>query len=82
MGVVPQPQQLSGEIPRELSNLINLQVMSLSHNLLTGEIPPQLGDLVNLTRMFLCGNPLSGCVPTSLQGKADSNCWTAEYLEG
>ena len=65
--------KLNGEIPRELGNLVNLQVMSLSGNQLSGEIPPELGNLVNSTRLFLGGNRLSGCVPASLQGKAVSD---------
>ena len=40
--------ELSGEIPAELGNLTNLQVLSLSINTLSGEIPAELGNLTNL----------------------------------
>ena len=40
--------QLSGEIPPELSNLANLTYLRLDGNQLSGEIPPELGNLANL----------------------------------
>lgn len=40
--------QLSGEIPPELSKLSKLQVLDLSFNQLSGSIPAQLGSLDRL----------------------------------
>ena len=47
---------LSGEIPAELENLTNLQVLSLSTNTLSGEIPAELGNLTNLQSLSLSAN--------------------------
>ena len=58
--------QLSGEIPLELSNLYKLTVLGLSGNDLSGEIPPELGKLVSLERLSLNGNQLSGEIPLEL----------------
>ena len=76
--------RLSGELPEELGNLANLQVLrfggdytcesvccqpkSPSANRLAGEIPPALGSLANLERLNLSGNQLTGCIPQDLQG--------------
>ena len=64
--------RLSGELPEELGNLANPQVLKLganytcdsggcrpdspSPNRLTGTIPPALGSLTNLERLQLSGN--------------------------
>ena len=59
--------RLDGEIPPELSNLANLEQLSLSGNQLTGEIPPELGNLANLEELSLGGNQLTGCIPESVR---------------
>ena len=38
--------QLTGEIPPELENLIYLRMLVLEQNQLTGEIPPEVCDLI------------------------------------
>ena len=58
--------ELSGEIPAELANLTNLQVLSLSINTLSGEIPAELGNLTNLEGLDLLRNTLSGEIPEEL----------------
>ena len=58
--------ELSGEIPAELANLTNLQVLSLSINTLSGEIPAELGNLTNLEGLDLLRNTLSGEIPARL----------------
>ena len=60
---------MSGEIPPELGNLVNLTRLVLYSNQLSGEIPPELGNLVNLEYLHLGGNQLIGCVPNSLSGR-------------
>ncbi len=58
--------RLSGEVPPELGDLANLEVLRLSYNQLSGEIPPQLGNLPNLRWLGLVGNRLSGEIPPEL----------------
>ena len=57
---------MSGEIPPELGNLINLTSLGLYENQLSGEIPPELGNLTNLTSLGLSRNQLSGEIPPEL----------------
>ena len=57
---------LSGELPRELGSLFNLETLLLSRNGLSGEIPPELGSLANLYVLNLSENQLSGEVPSEL----------------
>ena len=58
--------QLTGEIPAELANLVNLTHLSLTANQLTGEIPAELANLVNLTHLNLAANQLTGEIPAEL----------------
>ena len=58
--------QLTGEIPAELANLVNLTHLSLTANQLTGEIPAELANLVNLTHLNLAANQLTGEIPVEL----------------
>ncbi len=58
--------QLSGEIPPELGNLLNLESLHLDYNQLSGEIPPELGNLSNLKELRLYYNQLSGEIPPEL----------------
>ena len=58
--------ELTGEIPRELGSLSNLERLTLSRNQLTGEIPRELGSLSNLERLTLSRNQLTGEIPREL----------------
>ncbi|KAF8025181.1 hypothetical protein BT93_F2121 [Corymbia citriodora subsp. variegata] len=58
---------ISGEIPREIGNLVNLQILQIDYNLLSGPIPSHLGNLSNLAVLTLAGNYLSSIIPSSLQ---------------
>ena len=62
---------LSGEIPAELENLTNLQILSLSTNTLSGEIPAELANLTNLQILSLSANTLSGEIPEELANLAN-----------
>ncbi len=61
-----EKNNLSGQIPTELSNLTKLEALFLSANRLTGPIPAQLSSLTNLTWLYLPWNELSGSIPTEL----------------
>ncbi|KAL3732376.1 hypothetical protein ACJRO7_029096 [Eucalyptus globulus] len=56
-----------GEIPREISNLVNLEILGMENNNFSGAIPIDLGNLQNLTIMSLSYNNLLGVIPSSLQ---------------
>ena len=58
--------QLTGNIPPELGNLVNLTTLNLSNNQLTGSIPPELGNLTNLESLRLYSNQLIGSIPPEL----------------
>ncbi len=57
---------LTGEVPAELGNLSNLQILRLEGNQLTGEIPVELGSLSNLEWLYLHRNQLTGEIPAEL----------------
>nr|XP_028946125.1 receptor-like protein EIX2 isoform X1 [Malus domestica]XP_028946126.1 receptor-like protein EIX2 isoform X1 [Malus domestica]XP_028946127.1 receptor-like protein EIX2 isoform X1 [Malus domestica]XP_028946128.1 receptor-like protein EIX2 isoform X1 [Malus domestica]XP_028946129.1 receptor-like protein EIX2 isoform X1 [Malus domestica]XP_028946130.1 receptor-like protein EIX2 isoform X1 [Malus domestica]XP_028946131.1 receptor-like protein EIX2 isoform X1 [Malus domestica]XP_028946132.1 rec len=57
---------LHGEIPKEISNLIQLGTLNLSMNQLTGKIPSKVGNLRQLETLDLSHNHLSGQIPQSL----------------
>ena len=51
---------LTGEIPSEIGNLINLKKIELHNNQLSGEIPTEIGNLVNLEELELRHNQFVG----------------------
>lgn len=57
--------QLSGEIPEEAGNLINLGILSISNNLLSGTIPSTLGECVALVSLQMQSNSIVGSIPES-----------------
>ncbi|WMV19865.1 hypothetical protein MTR67_013250, partial [Solanum verrucosum] len=58
--------QISGEIPRWISNLKKLQAFFVAYNRFHGEIPSEIGDLIYLQELALLGNQFSGQIPISL----------------
>ena len=57
---------LSGELPAELSNLTHLEQLDLGRNQLSGTVPEVLGNLTRLEKLYLSYNNLSGELPASL----------------
>ncbi|KAJ6958346.1 receptor-like protein 15 [Populus alba x Populus x berolinensis] len=57
---------LTGEIPFELGNLSNIELLNLSHNSLTGPIPPTFSNLKEIETLDLSYNNLSGKIPPQL----------------
>ena len=57
---------LTGTIPPDIGNLINLTHVYLYGNELTGEIPAEIGNLENLTHLYLYDNDLTGPLPPEI----------------
>ena len=57
---------LTGNIPSNLSQLSSLKQLQLDHNELTGEIPAALGSLSNLQWLVLDYTGLTGPIPVEL----------------
>ncbi|KAK9191318.1 hypothetical protein WN943_019930 [Citrus x changshan-huyou] len=58
--------QLFGNIPSGLRNLVNLELLDLGDNQFTGRIPGSIGDLQKLQRLWLKGNKFWGEIPSSI----------------
>ncbi|XP_070031476.1 cuscuta receptor 1-like isoform X1 [Nicotiana tomentosiformis] len=58
--------QLSGEIPKELSNLTEIRALNLSHNHITGTILSEFSKLQNIESLDLSYNNLTGRIPSQL----------------
>ncbi|RXH94625.1 hypothetical protein DVH24_024309 [Malus domestica] len=61
-----QGNQIRGNIPIGVGNLINVERLAFSANLLAGTIPNSIGKLNKLYGLYLNSNELSGNVPSSL----------------
>ncbi|KAL8466981.1 hypothetical protein ACS0TY_035890 [Phlomoides rotata] len=59
--------KLSGDIPEELTSLVELRSLNLSQNRLTGSIPDSIGDMKQLESLDLSINSLSGQIPNSFK---------------
>ncbi|XVF57824.1 hypothetical protein PTKIN_Ptkin07bG0013600 [Pterospermum kingtungense] len=64
---------LSGDLPEELTNLPRLGTLNLSMNHLTGKIPPGIGRLQWLETLDLSKNKLSGMIPPSMVSMTSLN---------
>ena len=58
--------ELSGEIPQEITDLLDLISLNLSRNYLIRLIPPTIGRLTEIDVLDLSRNRLSGEIPPSL----------------
>ncbi|KAK9107029.1 hypothetical protein Syun_023040 [Stephania yunnanensis] len=57
---------LSGDIPQELTKLVGLNILNLSMNHLEGTIPEKIGNLEKLEALDLSQNQLTGPIPQSI----------------
>ena len=64
---------ISGEIPPEIGNLINLSSLILKENQLSGEIPTEISYMMDLTQLDLGGNQLSGEIPPEIGSLTNLN---------
>ncbi|CAL9002470.1 unnamed protein product [Prunus brigantina] len=58
---------LTGLLPHEVGDLVNLVELDVSGNKLSGEIPTTLGSCIMLMRLYLEGNEFEGTIPQSLK---------------
>ncbi|CAH8251463.1 unnamed protein product [Arabidopsis lyrata] len=58
--------QLSGKIPVEIGDLVNIRSLNLSSNHLTGSIPDSISKLKDLESLDLSNNKLDGNIPPQL----------------
>ncbi|XP_037495191.1 receptor-like protein 15 [Jatropha curcas] len=58
--------KFSGEIPPEIGNLSEIQVLNLSYNILTGPIPQTFSNLRQIESLDLSYNNLEGKIPSQL----------------
>ncbi|KAL6342314.1 hypothetical protein AAG906_007528 [Vitis piasezkii] len=68
--------KISGNIPKEIGNLINLIQFIATRNYLTGLLLSTLGNLSQLFHLNMSYNNLDGNIPTSLR-----NCHNMETLD-
>ena len=59
-------KNLTGTIPGELGNLMELEQLHLGNNKFAGGIPRELGNLSNLTKLTLSHSTLTGAIPKEL----------------
>ncbi|CAL5010756.1 unnamed protein product [Urochloa decumbens] len=57
---------VTGQIPQEIGNLVNLNTIYMHLNNLTGIIPTSIGKLNKLSNLLLYGNKLSGQIPPTI----------------
>lgn len=58
--------EISGNIPFHISNLVGLNFLSLSNNRLSGTLPESIGRLNSLEYLGVDNNLLTGSIPSSL----------------
>jgi len=58
---------LTGAIPIEIGDMVNLERLVLSNNELSGEIPSTIGNLMNLESLHLGENSLTGSIPSEIE---------------
>ncbi|GJV20391.1 leucine-rich repeat-containing protein [Tanacetum coccineum] len=70
---------LTGQIPNEVTNLHGLLVLDLSNNSLVGEIPRNIGHMTELLTLNLSRNMFSGEMPSSMSDMHSLNDLDVSY---
>ncbi|KAK8938401.1 putative receptor-like protein kinase [Platanthera zijinensis] len=65
--------RISGNLPDELGNLVNLTKFEAADNLLTGRLPSSIGNLKNLHVLDLGENRFDGQIPDSISKLSQLN---------
>ncbi|WJZ95612.1 hypothetical protein VitviT2T_014368 [Vitis vinifera] len=66
IGIDLSDNNLSGELPQEITKLFGLVVLNLSGNHISGQIPESISMLHQLLSLDLSRNKLSGSIPSSM----------------
>lgn len=64
--LVLEDNKISGSIPRDIGNLVNLQGIILYMNSFTGTLPSSLSQLRNIGRLTVAQNKISGSIPMAI----------------
>nr|GFB17089.1 putative leucine-rich repeat domain, L domain-like protein [Tanacetum cinerariifolium] len=70
---------LTGQIPAELTDLHGLHAVNMSKNALHSEIPPKIGQMKSLLTLDLSRNNLSGRLPSSMSCMTSLNYVDVSY---
>ncbi|KAG8371580.1 hypothetical protein BUALT_Bualt13G0102800 [Buddleja alternifolia] len=70
---------LSGDIPKELTSLVELRSLNLSGNHLTGSIPDGIGEMKQLESLDLSRNFLRGEIPAGMAVLSSLNYLNLSY---
>jgi len=75
---------LSGQIPDELFDLVNLRGLFMNYNSFTGRLSSKIGQMVNLEELYLMRNNLSGQIPASVGNLKNMKVFTISenYFDG
>ncbi|KAK6138248.1 hypothetical protein DH2020_027995 [Rehmannia glutinosa] len=70
---------LSGDIPKELTSLVELRSLNVSGNHLTGLIPDNIGNMKQLESLDFSRNSLFGEIPSSFASMSSLNYLNLSY---
>ncbi|GJW24326.1 leucine-rich repeat-containing protein [Tanacetum coccineum] len=70
---------LTGQIPNEVTTLHELLVLDLSNNTLVGEIPRDIGQMTELLTLNLSRNRISGDIPSTMSKMVRLNNLDVSY---
>lgn len=70
----------TGEIPRQISDLVNLKIFSLPESNLVGLVPSEIGNLTQLKLVDFSYNNLKGLKPPCLSFCISSVCNSCEIF--